>query len=325
MSNGKPANGSARGNDRSASGAEVEKIDRHMKDLRAFDVRTLRDRWDPRLETLQKGVNLTLATALGANSPEYRQYQLPAFDATLDATFGDRYTMDEARDAIRQGMDVAIGKLISVRDLLTRRLEKGPDAPAPAAVAAAGSTPAPTPAPPPAATPAATRAPAPPPTPAPAPATRPTTATEPATSPMPAAPSTEPAARGVAIVGQRGESACDAANRFVTQLGVGPVRFLEPDAVSDEPLVARLESLRSVGFAILVPSADPAAQALEIGFLLGALGRDRVLLLTTGPGEKVPALEGVASHAMDQGGIWPLLVARQMKQAGLDVDLNRAV
>lgn len=323
MSNGKPATGSARPNDKSAVAAEIEKINRHIKELRGFEVGGMKDRWDPRVEAMQKNINLTLAGALGSSSPEYRQYQLPAFDAGLDQTFNDRFTIEEIRGAVREGMDRAIGKLISVRDLLTQPPPKTTPAPA--------STPVPTPkaTPAPAATAAPKAAPSPSPTPAPIRSPAPALAAAgPSPQPEPTPMSTsspEISARGVAIVGQRGEPACDSATRFITQLGVGPVKYLEPDAVSDEPLVARLESLRSVGFAILVPSADPTAQALEIGFLLGALGRERVLLLTSGKGETVPALEGVASHAMDEGGIWPLLVARQMKQAGLDVDLNRAV
>jgi hypothetical protein len=33
----------------------------------------------------------------------------------------------------------------------------------------------------------------------------------------------------------------------------------------------------------------------------------------------------VASVVMDDAGLWRLLLARAMKQAGLDVDLNRAL
>ena len=38
-----------------------------------------------------------------------------------------------------------------------------------------------------------------------------------------------------------------------------------------------------------------------------------------------PHWEGVARHAIDESGLWRLLLAREMRQAGLDVDMNRAV
>jgi hypothetical protein len=33
----------------------------------------------------------------------------------------------------------------------------------------------------------------------------------------------------------------------------------------------------------------------------------------------------VVRHPMDDGGLWRLLLAREMKQAGLSVDMNRAL
>jgi predicted nucleotide-binding protein len=62
---------------------------------------------------------------------------------------------------------------------------------------------------------------------------------------------------------------------------------------------------------------------MEIGFLLGALGRGRVVVLQAEGDED--GLGGVTRHPMDGAGLWRLLLAREMKQAGLKIDLNRAV
>ncbi|MEZ0309371.1 MAG: hypothetical protein ACAH21_15715, partial [Ramlibacter sp.] len=83
--------------------------------------------------------------------------------------------------------------------------------------------------------------------------------------------------------------------------------------------------LDGLDFAIVLVGADaPGALMLEIGYLLGSLGRERLCFMVAGKAE-LAELEGVVRHAMDDTGVWRLLLARQMRQAGLDVDLNRAL
>ena len=108
----------------------------------------------------------------------------------------------------------------------------------------------------------------------------------------------------------------EAVTSFVAQLGLEPVISQQPKA--DSSLEA-LEALRHTGFA-LVLQAD---RQLEIGFLLAALGRSRLCVLQ-GTGAK-DTLPGLPHHTIDEGGLWKLLLAREMKQSGLDVDLNKAM
>ena len=63
---------------------------------------------------------------------------------------------------------------------------------------------------------------------------------------------------------------------------------------------------------------------LETGFLLGVLGAPRVCLLLRQAGSS-PGLDSLNRIALDAGGLWRLLLAREMKQAGLDIDLNKAL
>jgi hypothetical protein len=104
---------------------------------------------------------------------------------------------------------------------------------------------------------------------------------------------------------------------FVAQLGFEPVISQPPKA--DASSLDALEALRQTEFA-LVLQAD---RLLEIGFLLAALGRSRLCVLQ-GAGTK-DTLPGLPHHAIDAGGLWKLLLAREMEQSGLDVDLNKAV
>lgn len=131
-----------------------------------------------------------------------------------------------------------------------------------------------------------------------------------APSPAPAAPSTGTATR-VAIV-CRDDEAGEAVTSYIAQLGLEPVISQEPKAGASLDV---LEGLRQAGFG-LVLQAD---RQLEIGFLLATLGRSRLFVLG---GESVP---GLTRQEIDEGGLWRLLLAREMKKAGLDVDLNRAL
>ena len=155
---------------------------------------------------------------------------------------------------------------------------------------------------------------------------------------MPAAiseptPGSTAAARGqtmrrVAIACRFGAAAREAASGLVAQLGFEPVVLGEPE-VGHGRLIGRLDGLPELDFAIIALAADapvatPAA-LLEIGFLLGRLGAGRICFLLEGQPALAPDLDGVARHTLDDAGVWRLLLARAMKQAGLDVDLNRAL
>jgi hypothetical protein len=135
----------------------------------------------------------------------------------------------------------------------------------------------------------------------------------------PADPSQQTGNRRVLVLGHGG----DTAGQIIDFLGQ---MDLEP-AVIDAPTVDRLDALRDAAFAVLLPSEDMEAPAtmLSIGFMLAVLGRSRICLMAE-TGQSVPGvLEGVLRVAPDDTGVWRLLLAREMKRAGLDVDLNRAL
>jgi hypothetical protein len=132
-------------------------------------------------------------------------------------------------------------------------------------------------------------------------------------------PTPAPTAAGgtrVAIV-CRDDEAGEAVTTFVADLGLEPVISQEPR--SDASLDV-LESLRQADFALLLQGDRP----LELGFLLATVGKQRMCVLQP-PSEELPGLGGLPRHSMDEGGLWRLLLARQMKQAGMDVDLNKAL
>lgn len=139
-------------------------------------------------------------------------------------------------------------------------------------------------------------------------------------------PADEPASgRRVAVICRLDAGTGDTLTAFVTRLGLEPVSV---NSAASGPLMARVDALCGLDFAVVAMRADDtggAGDLLEIGFLLGALGPARVCFVLDGTSQASSVIEGFPRHAMDEGGLWRLLLARDMKQAGIDVDLNRAI
>ena len=63
----------------------------------------------------------------------------------------------------------------------------------------------------------------------------------------------------------------------------------------------------------------------ELGYLMGKLGRRRVCALYK-EGVEIPSdYSGAVYIPMDSRGGWRLLIAKEIKQAGIEVDLNKAI
>jgi predicted nucleotide-binding protein len=63
----------------------------------------------------------------------------------------------------------------------------------------------------------------------------------------------------------------------------------------------------------------------ELGFFIGVLGRARVAVLHEEDVELPSDMSGVLYTPLDPGGAWRMELAREMRAAGLEIDLNRAL
>jgi hypothetical protein len=315
MSNGKNTPSSLDARDKAAIESAIEKVNRQLKILRAFKISVKQTDWDSSVESLQKKINTTLADSFGAGTPEYREFAVALQDFLLDKTFGDRFTDDERQQKVKDGIDLATVRVTEAKKLLTERLEGSASA-TPEAAPVVETKPAPPPEPAPApAPPEPERPQAPSPTPSSSTPERiPMSTTE---FPSPSS-ATAPGTR-VAILGLGGDAVGEACE-FVERLGLEA-------AVLDAVSIDQLEGLRNLGFVLLLPGNKPDSPAamLAIGFMLAALGRSRIACLLSGDDTLPDVLKGATSMTVDEGGLWQLLLAREMKRAGLDVDLNRAV
>jgi len=308
MSNGKNTPPSLGPRDKAVIEGAIEKVNRQIKILRAFKVSVTQTGWDSSVESLQKKINTTLADSFGTGTPEYRQFAVALQDFMLDTTFGDRFTDEERQQKVKEGIDLATTRVTAAKQLLTDRLN-----------GSAASAPAPAPATPPApAAPVAEAETVPDPTPSPpTPKRMPMSQTD-SSSSSATTPQAGPGG-GVAILGLGGDAVGDACE-FVERLGLQA-------AILDAVSIDKLEGLRSVGFLLLLPGNKPDSPAamLAIGFMLAALGRSRIACLLSDNDTLPDVLKGATSITVDESGLWQLLLAREMKRAGLDVDLNRAV
>lgn len=128
--------------------------------------------------------------------------------------------------------------------------------------------------------------------------------------------------------------------RFIESIGLKPI-VLHEQASDGKTIIEKLEYYSDVGFAVVVMSPDdmgyPVSQPekiqprarqnvlVELGFFVGKLSRKNVCVLYTQGVELPTDFLGVVYVALDSGGGWKFQLAREIKSAGLEIDLNKAV
>lgn len=152
---------------------------------------------------------------------------------------------------------------------------------------------------------------------------------------------TQPVSNRVFIVHGHQESFRETTARFIEKLGLTPI-ILHEQPNKGRTIVEKFTDYSDVGFAVVLMTADdkggliseshdqhrPRARqnvVLELGFFLGKIGRGRVCALYQ-DGVEIPSdYNGVLFVKLDNGGAWKFQLAKEIKAAGIDVDLNKAV
>jgi hypothetical protein len=126
--------------------------------------------------------------------------------------------------------------------------------------------------------------------------------------------------------------------RFIERLKLEPI-ILHEQPNAGRTIIEKFEAHADVGFAVILmtaddrggPKASPYEQQelrarqnviLELGFFLGALGRDRVCALRENDVEIPSDYNGVVYTILDPQGAWKLDLVREMKQAALPGEWN---
>jgi len=143
----------------------------------------------------------------------------------------------------------------------------------------------------------------------------------------------------VFLVHGHDESAREGVARFLEKLKLEPI-ILHEQPNEGLTIIEKVERYSEVVFAIVLltpddlgalneknPTLKPRARQnviLELGYFLGKLGRNRMAALLKDEVEKPSDYDGVVYISMDKAGAWKLQLARELKTAGLNIDLNDA-
>lgn len=139
------------------------------------------------------------------------------------------------------------------------------------------------------------------------------------------------------VHGHDGE-AKQAVARFVENLGFEAI-ILHEQASAGNTIIEKIEANSNVGFGIVLytpcdlgrskeekDQLKPRARqnvVFEHGYLIGKIGRENVCALVKGDIETPNDISGVVYIKMDEGDGWKLAVAKEMKESGYEVDLNK--
>jgi predicted nucleotide-binding protein len=142
----------------------------------------------------------------------------------------------------------------------------------------------------------------------------------------------------VFIVHGRDDLAKVSAARFVEKLGLTAI-ILHEQVSAGKTIIEKIEEHTNVGFALVLytpcdsgglvgESPKPRARQnviFEHGYLIAKLGRRHVCALVK-TGVEVPNdISGVVYIPLDEHGAWHLAVAKELRNAGYDVDMNNVV
>lgn len=162
-----------------------------------------------------------------------------------------------------------------------------------------------------------------------------------ADEPAAAGPAVRPTTREgskVFVVHGRDDALKEAVARFVERLGLAAVILHEQPNIG-RTIIEKFEAYGDdVAYAIVLLSPDDVGSlasepelaarprqnvVFELGYFYGRLGRTRVAAIVTGSVEKPTDTDGVV-YIDGSNDSWRLLLARELKAAGLPIDLNSA-
>ena len=129
--------------------------------------------------------------------------------------------------------------------------------------------------------------------------------------------------------------------RFIDELGLRPVSFHEQPSNGQSIFEAFKEISTDVGFAVVLLTPDdigaskneaveehkpraPQHVIFELGYFLGELGRERICVLYKEGVERPSDIHGLVYVPMDTANGWQTKLGREMKNAGLPINLDKA-
>jgi len=149
-----------------------------------------------------------------------------------------------------------------------------------------------------------------------------------------------PPGSDVFVVHGHDKAAKESVSRFIEKLDLHPI-VLHEQPNEGRTIIEKFEDYSNVGFAIVILTPDdiggprnksdeqkPRARQnviFELGYFVGKIGRRKVCALYKEDVDMPSDYSGVLYIPMDPRNAWKLELAKEMKQAGLKVDLNKII
>ena len=148
-------------------------------------------------------------------------------------------------------------------------------------------------------------------------------------------------AKSIFLVHGQDSSAENITARFIEKLSLDLI-ILHEQPNQGRTIIEKFQDYSDVAFAVVLLTPDDrgglasepyesqkqrARQNVifELGYFIGRLGRNRVCALYS-EGVEIPSdYSGVLFIKFDEAGAWRLSLAKEMKAAGLDIDMNKAL
>ena len=102
--------------------AAIPVLEKRIAELDAVDVDTIQKRGESRFDALEQKYDASLVDIFGADTIEYRRYQLFALDRASLNVFHEM-PLHEIRDGYRQGIEDAISNLRTIKELFQEKLD----------------------------------------------------------------------------------------------------------------------------------------------------------------------------------------------------------
>jgi predicted nucleotide-binding protein len=145
--------------------------------------------------------------------------------------------------------------------------------------------------------------------------------------------------RSVLILHGHENGAKQAVARFLTQLDLRPIILHEQPSLG-RTIIEKFEDYSEVVLAIALLTKDDVVRSdgepdqsyrarqnvvFELGYCIGKLGRNKVIALREEGVELPSDISGVIYVDYDSPGAWKLELAKEIRAAGIDIDVNKVL
>ena len=265
----------------------LPRLTRRLEELRNFEPTEITKRDDPKVGALENAIDDFLTKTFGVETAEYRRYASAKSLDTAPIFVGRSASLSEVVSGLQHGKERAIETLEGIKKIFLEEIETTVPSP-----------------------------------------------TKPATPDF----QSNPNSREIFIVHGTDHGTRDSVARFLTKLDLSPI-ILDEEANKGRTIYQKLRDHSSVSYAVVLFTPDdrgglndefesltPRARqnvVYELGFFSAKLGDNRVCVLYVDGVELPSDLSGVIYVLLDEGGAWQFRLAKEIREAGIAIDMNK--